>query len=81
MTIFQIRDILLWCSVINIALMFITFLILSTGRSWAYRIHSKLFPITEAQFNAIAYSFLGVYKLLVFVFNIVPYIAVCIVTS
>lgn len=81
MTIYQIRDILMWCSVINVALMIVMFLILWLGRSWVYKMHSKMFPITESQFNAIAYSFLGVYKLVIYVFNIIPWIAVCIVSS
>jgi hypothetical protein len=79
MTIYQIRDVLMWCSIINLVLMTISFLLLSIARPWVYKIHSLWFPVTEAQFNVIAYSFLGIYKLLVFVFNIIPWIAVCIV--
>ncbi|MBC8378097.1 MAG: hypothetical protein H8E62_02895 [Planctomycetes bacterium] len=81
MTISEIRDFLMWCSVINVALMILLFLILWLGRSWVYKMHSKMFPITEQQFNVIIYSFLGVYKLLVYMFNIIPYIAVSIVMA
>jgi len=80
MTIDQIREVLGWCSLINVALVSISFLLLTSMRPWVYKIHSKWFPIPEPQFNAIAYSFLGAYKMLVFVFNIVPWVAVCIVT-
>ena len=48
MTIYQIRDFLMWCSVINIALMIVMFLLLSLGRGWVYKVHSKFFPITES---------------------------------
>ncbi|MBN2375708.1 MAG: hypothetical protein JXD22_04865 [Sedimentisphaerales bacterium] len=71
-----VRDVLLWCSVINMGLLIFSFLMLSLARQWVYRIHSKMFPMTEPQFNTIIYSLLGAYKILVFVFNIVPYIAV-----
>ena len=81
MTIYEIRDVLLWCSVINMGLLIFSFLMLSPARPWVYKMHSKMFSITETQFNTIMYSVLGVYKILVFVFNIVPYIAVCIVIS
>ena len=81
MTIYQIRDILMWCSVINVALMIVMFLILWLGRSWVYKMHSKMFPVTESQFNVIVYSFLGVYKLVIYMFNIIPWIAVCIVAN
>jgi hypothetical protein len=79
MTIFQVREFLMWCSIINVALMTISWLIMLNARAWAYSIHSKWFPITENQFNIAIYSFFGVYKVLVFVFNIVPWIAICIV--
>ena len=78
MTIFEIRGFLMWCSVINVGLMIFSFLILTIARQWVYKMHSKWFPITEPQFNAIMYSILGAYKILIIVFNIVPYIAVCI---
>ncbi|MBL7215948.1 MAG: hypothetical protein ISS71_09750 [Phycisphaerae bacterium] len=81
MTIYEIRDVLMWCSIINVGLMIFMFLILWLGRGWVYKMHSKMFPISESQFNVIAYSFLGVYKLLVYVFNIIPWIAVCIVAN
>ena len=58
MTIYEIREFLMWCSVINMVLMTISFLLLTLTRGWVYKIHSKWFPITEPQFNAIAYSFL-----------------------
>lgn len=79
MTIYQIRDFLMWCSIINVALMILMFLILWLGRSWVYKVHSKFFPVTESQFNAIVYSFVGVYKLFIYFFCIIPYVAVCIV--
>ena len=81
MTIFEIRGFLMWCSVINVGLMIFSFLILTIARQWVYKMHSKMFPITEQQFNVIIYSFLGVYKLLVYMFNIIPYIAVSIVMA
>jgi hypothetical protein len=81
MTIFQIRELLGLCLVINLVLMTISFLLLTLARGWVYKMHSKWFSISEPQFNTIAYSSLGVYKILVFMFNIVPWIAVCIVTG
>ena len=81
MTIYEIRDVLMWCSIMNVGLMIVMFLILWLGRRWVYNMHSKFFPVTESQFNAIIYGFLGVYKLVIYVFNIIPWIAVCIVCS
>ena len=81
MTIEVVRDILLWCSVINMGVLIFSFLMLSMARQLVYKLHSKWFPMTEQQFNTIIYSIMGTYKILVFVFNVVPYIAVSITMS
>ena len=70
------RGVLWWSSVINVGLIILSFVLLASMRPFIYRMHSKLFPVSEQQFNVVVYSFLGVYKIFIFVFNIVPYIAV-----
>lgn len=75
MTVHQFSVVFGVCSLINIMLMTISFFILSMMRDWVYRMHSKFFPVTESQFNIAIYSFMGLYKVLVIVFNIVPWIA------
>jgi hypothetical protein len=79
MTISEIREMLGWCSLINFILLWLSFILLVPMRGWVYKIHSKLFPITESQFNIAVYAFMNAYKLLIFVFNIVPWIALCII--
>ncbi|MHC4926268.1 MAG: DUF6868 family protein [Planctomycetota bacterium] len=78
MTANELRVFLGWCSVINIVLMTVSFLIMVKARPWAYKMHSKWFAITEEQFTMAIYCFFGVYKVLVFVFNIVPWIVLSI---
>ena len=46
----------------------------------AYKIHNKCYPMERKTFNVLIYSFFGVYKVLIFVFNIVPYIALRIIS-
>lgn len=79
MTIQIISDVLMWCSVINVGLLIFSFIILTTLRSFVYRMHSKLFPMSEQQFDAIIYSGFMIHKILIIMFNIVPYLAVSIV--
>lgn len=81
MTIFQIREMLGWCSLINIGLLLLMFVLVTLMRSFVYKMHSKWFPITESQFNIAIYSFFGFYKVVVYVFNIIPWLALCIVAS
>lgn len=75
MDLHQLNVVLGWCSLVNLVLMTASWLILIKARAWAYGIHSQWFPISESQFNMAIYCFFGLYKVLVFVFNIVPWLA------
>jgi hypothetical protein len=44
------------------------------ARDWIYGLHSKWYPISPEQFNAVNYAGIAFYKILVLVFNLVPYI-------
>ena len=79
MTINLVRDALLWCSVINIGLLLWWFLVLTLAHDWVYRFHGKWFKLSVEQFDAIHYAGIAFFKICVFVFNIVPYIALRIV--
>ena len=79
MTIELMRDVFMWCAIINIGLMLFSFLFLCLGHDLVYRVHTKWFQITKEQFDALWYALLGFYKICIFLFNIVPYVALCIV--
>ena len=44
-----------------------------------YRSQNRWFPIPRETFNVIIYSFLGLFKIVFLVFNVVPYVALLIV--
>ena len=44
-----------------------------------YRTQSKWFPIPREIYNVVMYSFLGLFKIVFIVFNVVPYVALLIV--
>lgn len=73
-----IREFLGWCSVINIGLLLLTSLTIIIMRSWIVRIHANLTGVSQAELPRIYLEFLGNYKMLVIVFNLVPYIALSI---
>ena len=79
MTLEVIRDALAWCTVINwIALLWwLLFFILA--HDWMYRFHSKWFKISVVKFDAIHYSGMVIFKVAIFLFNLVPYLALRIV--
>ena len=75
MTIEQLTELFKWMSLINIGLLILTTLLIIPLRKLLYAVHGKLFDLSKEQMSPIIYSYLGAYKLLIIVFNIVPYIA------
>ena len=69
----------MWCTILNVALLSLSSLMCICAGNWVYQIHSKLFSISRETFNVVIYSFIALYKLLVIVFILIPYIALLIV--
>ena len=74
-----VREFFMWCSIINMGLLLISWLFFWTGSGWIYQMHSKWFKISQEQFYALWYSILAFWKISIFLFYIVPYIAMLIV--
>lgn len=70
-----IREFLGWCSVINIGLLFTSTVTLIVMRDWVVNIHAKMTGVSEAELPRLYLEFLGNYKTFIIVFNIVPYVA------
>ena len=79
MSIAQARDVLLWCAVINYGLLLWWFLFFALAHDWMHRHHGRWFRLTADQFDAIHYSGMAIYKIGIFLFNLVPYVALHIV--
>ncbi len=69
----------LWSSIINIVASSLAFLVVIIGRNHVSRIHSKLFNVSEEKAAEKIYSSMINYKTIIFVFNIIPYIAIQII--
>jgi len=78
MDIDSIRAFFMWCTILNVALLLFSSLMCICAGDWVYQIQSKLFSISKETFNVVIYSFIALYKLLVIVFNLIPYIALLI---
>ena len=79
MTIQTIREVLFWCSIINFGLLLWWFVFFTTAHDWIYRVHRKWFDISSARFDAIHYAGMALYKIGIFLFNLVPFAALHIV--
>ncbi|MGL1864045.1 MAG: hypothetical protein OCC46_16100 [Pseudodesulfovibrio sp.] len=79
MDIATLTDFFMWCSIINGALLLYTVALFILLPDRVYSIQNKLFPLERERFNAIYYAFVGGYKVLFLIFNVVPYIALRII--
>jgi len=75
MDIETLRAFLLWCTIINTAVLAISFLVSVAAGDFIYRSHTRFFSMPRETFDVVIYGYLGVYKMLILVFNLVPYLA------
>jgi hypothetical protein len=69
----------MWCTIINGALFLLSITIFLFAPDVVYRMQIKWFPIPRETFNVVFYSFLGLFKIIFLVFNVVPYVALLII--
>lgn len=79
MSVEVIQEVLAWSAVINYALLILWFMIFSLAHDWLYRLHGTWFKLSVENFDAIHYVSMAFYKLSIFLFFLVPYIALRIV--
>ena len=76
----EIKDVLLWCVGLNYAVLFIWFGVFVFAHDWMYGMHSRWFKLSVETFDAIHYTGLSVYKIGIILLNLVPLIALFLVS-
>jgi uncharacterized protein DUF6868 len=79
MSINMLRDVLLWCAVINYGVLLVWFLFFILAHDFMHRLHGRWFRLSVEQFDALHYAGMGIFKLGIILLNLVPYIALRIV--
>jgi hypothetical protein len=79
MSIETARNALLWCAVIDYGVLIMWFLLLLLPHQWLYRLSGRPFHLTAEQFDAVNLAGIVLFKILVIIFNLVPYIALRII--
>lgn len=79
MTLEMLREFLLWNMVINVGLLVVSSLFIICARDWVYRFHGKMFRLPEEKIASAMYKIIAFYKIVIIVFNVVPYIALRII--
>ncbi|MGR5467797.1 DUF6868 family protein [Vibrio astriarenae] len=70
-----VTEFLGWCSVLNLALLALSSLLLTTMRTTIVSFHSRVSALTESELNQQYFCYLSHYKIVTLVLNVVPYIA------
>ena len=79
MSIETARSFFLWCSIINYAILLLWVVLATLGRGWLYRIWNRWFRLSTEQFDMLNIAGITFYKVSIFLFNIVPCIALYLV--
>ena len=69
----------MWCTILNVGILILWAAFFLFAPDFVYRTQSKWFPIPRETYNVLIYSFLGLFKVLFIVFNVIPYLALLIV--
>ena len=79
MTVEMLRAFFGWCTLLNGATMFIALPFLTLGRGWTYRLHAKMFCVTEEEVGKSVYLVMMWYKTSIILFCLVPYLVLRII--
>lgn len=79
MDIQMLTSFFMWCTILNIGFLILSFLIVVFAGDFIYKMHSKWFPMPRETFNVVLYSCLVMYKIIVFVFNVMPWAVLAII--
>jgi hypothetical protein len=79
MTLELIRATLAWSTLLNFVVLLSWFLLFVLARDWMYRLHSRWFRLSEETFAALHYGGMGLFKLGILLFNLMPYLALRII--
>ncbi len=69
----------MWCTIINLGLLIVSSLVCIFLSDFSYRMNNRFFSISRETFNIAFFSFIGLFKIFVIVFYLVPYIALLII--
>ena len=79
MSIKAARRALLWCAIINYALLVVWFLLFVLLYEWLHQYWSRWFRLPAEQFDFLNFAGMMLLKIFILVFNLVPYVALRIV--
>lgn len=74
----DIKQFLLTSALVNYGILLVWFAVFALAHDWIMQLHTRWFRMPVETFNAIHYASMGVYKIGILLFNLVPYVAIVI---
>ena len=71
---FPLSDFLLCCTILNYLVLLLWFVVFSLAHDWMFKLHGRWFRLTMAQFDALHYGGMAVYKVGILLLSLVPFI-------
>lgn len=68
-----------WCTLINMVMLMFASLLLVYMRGPISKIHGSMFGLDDTDLSRAYFQYLAQYKILIFVFNLMPYLALRII--
>ncbi|MCJ0762927.1 DUF6868 family protein [Variovorax terrae] len=81
MTLQSARDFLLWCLVLNYAILLLWFIAFRFAHAWLFEWHGRWFRLSVEQFDRLHYAGMTLYKVGILLLNLVPFLALCLLGS
>ncbi|MFV1985010.1 MAG: DUF6868 family protein [Thiohalomonadales bacterium] len=79
MNIDQLTEFFKWMLIINVLILLLSSVLAMTQKNLMCKLHGKLFNIKEENVSLMAYGYLGMLKVLITVFILVPYISLLLI--
>jgi len=71
----QLTEFFEWMTLISVSVFFLSTILVIMLKNVIGKIHGKLFSINEENVTLMAYGYLGLFKVLIIIFILVPYVA------
>jgi hypothetical protein len=68
------RSCFLWSTVVNYGILLVWFAVLVFAHDWLRYLHGRWFHLSDEHFDALHYRGMAVYKIGIFLFNLVPFL-------
>jgi hypothetical protein len=78
-TLYEIKDFLLWCTCLNYALLLVWAGVFVFAHDWMYRLHGRWFKLSVETFDGIHYAGLAIYKIGILLLNLMPLVALYVI--